>query len=588
MGNTKVTSQIATWPCDFTTQQFNYMSPELSAWEQNAKDPPSKCKSESTPATENPSVKLEQTDSPSKLPARPRRSCVIAAEQAAVTATTTPPQKTMPPRGASSSEMDAMPSPAPSPHKVMSSIQAEVDAAAEVILKGTGLEGSDLYRCAFENCNVSCATDKLFGAHLSQHTVFKCFHCNKSFGKALELYYHIQEHGKHRFFCYYCDMTAPLAKMINAHFLDTHKKSKTTVFALNADKQDMNMDVFVIYPGGTKENKDYGMKLIHRMRDMRAHKKYYAPDEVDLLPHQNTFPEVIYCKTCNFSSKVRLNMLRHLSKNGVECLKFKGLPVIDPINPVPCLETGEKHFDKMINLASSSIESNGVTSAIIETVCCFVVEDCRFVCGAEGCQHRTNSEDLLRVHLHTMHTNDKAYNCPHCNKPLCEPEQTIDVEEIIYHMRMHDAKVFKCPKCNFCNGLKSSVDKHIVEAHPRCKDKPIYMTHSNSAVQANGGKAAKTTVKWKCLICKLLLINRAAVQQHVTEAHRISAKYKCTYCSHHSDNKGGFAEHFAAKHSDLAVSFKNHYERVEVNDGVDVTPIWRRDDPNRVGLFCSF
>lgn len=61
-------------------------------------------------------------------------------------------------------------------------LQDEIDNAAYILVKGTGLEGKDLYRCSFADCEEQCSDTFMFNLHLLKHTQieagFKCYHCN--------------------------------------------------------------------------------------------------------------------------------------------------------------------------------------------------------------------------------------------------------------------------------------------------------------------------------------------------------------------------------------------------------------------------
>ena len=82
-------------------------------------------------------------------------------------------------------------------------------------------------------------------------------------------------------------------------------------------------------------------------------KRRFWPQEINQLPINPILDQLVYCAMCEFSTKVRLNMVRHLQ------LHAEQQPVAQtaPVNPVPHLETNEKHFDRMVNLASSSLVS---------------------------------------------------------------------------------------------------------------------------------------------------------------------------------------------------------------------------------------
>lgn len=460
-------------------------------------------------------------------------------------------------------------------------LQDDIDAAADSILKGTGLHGADLYRCGFDDCQYSDADSANFKVHLTQHSTHKCYHCSQVFSTPVQLKAHIKEHGRHRYFCYYCDTTNSIKDNITKHFSDTHRGIRTEFYPLNEKKANPDKDIYVMYPGGFKPSKDFGIKLIKRRQEMLSTKKYYMPSEVAMLPPQNIYLDEVICKVCNFKSKVRTNMLRHLQI--AECGKNKTVPQLDAVNPAPCLNTGEKHFDKMINLAASSNRppSNGYNAGMIDANCLFVQENRRFVCGSNSCHHQSTTEEKLRDHIAAMHDTEKTYHCPHCNKSLCEPDQNISIDEIIYHLRLHDLKVFKCPKCSFCSTTKSMVDNHLFDSHPNCKNKVLMLVHNQIAAKETTTHS-KSVHKFKCQNCKIYLSTRSLMQQHILEAHRLRNKYQCTLCSLQSDNKGMLTDHFGIKHPDKEIAIKSFYERVEVSVNSDVTPLWRRDDPNRV------
>lgn len=551
---------------DFTHEQLNYMDPSLQVLDRNSCEPPidplPECETPLNVQNTSINPHISSTSAP-KSAAQPQAQ--MSAEQIVVNPST--------------DKMFAI------SEKIDATFQLEVDAAADMLLNGTGLEGNDLFRCGFENCVYSAIDAKTFNVHIvSQHSnavKYKCFHCKETFETLVQLKYHIKEHGKHRFFCYYCDHTAPLYYIMQSHFSELHKNNKTEWLALNPTKRDIHSNLFVVYPCGTEENKDFGMKLINRMHEMRSTKKFYAPDEVHLLPHQNIFGQNVHCKLCGYVTKVRTNMQRHLSMN--ECSKSRALSVTDPVNPVHYLNSGKNHFDQMLELDVGSVLCS--ESSSIQTVCQFVQEDRRFVCGGNSCQLKAHNEEKLRAHLNTFHDSDQSYSCPHCNKSMSNPNSSINIDEIIYHLRLHDTKVFKCPKCNFCNALKIAVDKHINEVHPKCKDKSVFIFHSQgNAGQEDANKSGKSNiVKWKCLICKALVNKQSIIQQHITETHHLTSKYQCDLCTLQTDNRMDFADHFATKHLGDQLGYKTNYIRVEVSDDDDVTPLWRRNDPNRTG-----
>lgn len=78
-------------------------------------------------------------------------------------------------------------------------LQKEIDSAAYALVKGTGLEGVDLYRCGFENCTGTGSDPICFNVHLLKHTNmenqdrgFKCYHCSLYSKNIIGLKYHIK------------------------------------------------------------------------------------------------------------------------------------------------------------------------------------------------------------------------------------------------------------------------------------------------------------------------------------------------------------------------------------------------------------
>ncbi len=106
-------------------------------------------------------------------------------------------------------------------------LQDEIDNAAYVLVKGTGLEGKDLYRCCFKDCEERSSDIVVFNVHMIKHNQpvsvgFKCYHCSLVAKTIASLKYHIKVHGIHRYFCYFCNYTSAIVNDIQKRktFLD--------------------------------------------------------------------------------------------------------------------------------------------------------------------------------------------------------------------------------------------------------------------------------------------------------------------------------------------------------------------------------
>lgn len=469
-------------------------------------------------------------------------------------------------------------------------IQDTIDQSALSLLGGTGLAGHELYRCGFEKCAFSGIDANVFNVHLLQHKTYRCFHCGQVFDTPVNLRSHIKRHGIHRFLCNCCDFTGALADIVAKHLQEVHKQAQIDIQPLNPGKGDMNKDIFIVSPQQAIL-KDFKLHLINRNKEkILSTKKSYLPEEVDMLPHQSIFTEKVSCQLCSYSTVVRSNIYRHLLKR--DCVVNKATSGMDPVNPVPCLDTGEKYFDKMINMAASSNPDGMSSRDRLDQSIQFVPEDRRFVCGAKSCHYQNHNEDMLMQHINALHINDRLYNCPHCNKELADGK-TVNANNVVAHLRCHDSKIFKCPSCQLFHFNRADVEKHLAEMHPKCKDKILEFNRQSK--QNDNVKQAKSfgvIFKYKCNICfESKFDTRPQIKRHLQEVHRLNYQYQCTQCSFQNDTKGVIKEHIMVTHGNQdACKIKVIFERIE--DSVDNTPIWKRNDPNRVRilifLFIAF
>lgn len=462
-----------------------------------------------------------------------------------------------------------------------SNVQSEIDLAAKSLVKGSGFSGADLYRCGFVDCTYSNADEKAFLIHFLKHqgSKYRCYHCGQTFDKPLTLKNHIKIHGIHRYFCFCCNTTAPSQSIINQHFIETHQNNQTIVYALNETRTDPLKDMFVMCPRGTKSIKEFGVKLIDRNKEkILLTKKFYLPEEASMLPQQSIFNEIVACKVCSYGSKVRANIYRHLLRG--DCISNGGKPgtSTDPVNPVPCLDTGEKYFDKMRNLAASSNLSSRQQSNRFDQYIQFIPEERRFVCGAKSCHYQTQTSDMLATHINTLHELHSSYNCPHCNKDLCQNKK-INTNEVLNHLQFHSSKLFKCPCCQYFHHTKGAVDKHML-LHPQNKERIILLVRQPKSLDAKQKKSI--VYKWRCNVCsKATFDTRSLVKQHLQGIHQLNFQYQCMKCSFQNDIKNSVKEHIIQMHGNAeSGNIKTIFERVESE--IDVTPIWRRNDPYRV------
>lgn len=555
-----------------TEAQLNFMKPSLSECVSNASDPPGDTDCESSVAA----VDKAQFNRAQKLDEFETKNTRQQYQIQTIDALILGNKQTIPTVHVASSSSSATPAVASTSSATENFVtteydaivQSEIDTTANALLSETGIESSKLYRCSFAGCTWVRSDEREFLMHLSQHqheTVYTCFHCRGSFGSPVELKNHIKSHLKHRFFCFYCNVTTPTQQAMNDHFEKSHRNEDASYLPLNQLQFNEDTDIFIGCPKNTQNINDFIRRLVDRFTKRQAAKKSYMPEEADLLPKSHIYSEAIQCGRCGFSDKTRINLMRHF-RNG--CTEQQA-----PINPVPCLNTNERHFDKMRNLAASS-NSSGADSGLGK----YVPESKRYVCGAKSCQYQTVSAEMLRQHIVTLHESEKCFGCPHCGEDL-----STSATEILNHLRYHDSKIFKCPNCLFVHYLKPQVEKHINELHPISKERAITLERPAKKVEPVKPAAKPVTYKWSCNICSKIFNTKALVKAHLGDVHRLTNQFKCSICSFSHDTKNAIKEHLTTEHRENdATKIKSNFDRIESE--ADNTPIWRRDDPTRVSF----
>lgn len=139
---------------------------------------------------------------------------------------------------------------------------------------------------------------------------------------------------------------------IRAHMKKVHKIHSVVAIPVDPLKKDLNKDYFILRPppDGTKSaapQVNVDKTPLPEDNDMKLK---YLPTEAEELPRSAIFSRNLQCALCSYSSKVRMNLVRHFQFHAAST----EVPTSAPVNPVPCLEKNEKMFDKMTNLASSS------------------------------------------------------------------------------------------------------------------------------------------------------------------------------------------------------------------------------------------
>lgn len=112
-----------------------------------------------------------------------------------------------------------------------------------------------------------------------------------------------------------------------------HKVSNMVVTPADPKLTDMDKDQFIIRPrvkrksvdeSGPKQKKETSAAL--EETELKQSQTSFLPSEIDLLPRQAIFSSELKCLLCNYTTKVRTNLVRHLEFHAKE--KDVSIPVI--------------------------------------------------------------------------------------------------------------------------------------------------------------------------------------------------------------------------------------------------------------------
>nr|CAD7451807.1 unnamed protein product [Timema tahoe] len=202
-------------------------------------------------------------------------------------------------------------------------------------------------------------------------------------------------------------------------------------------------------------------------------KTSYGPNDVHQLPMNAIFPQPISCAVCQFSTKVRVNLVRHLELHSSSNLSVAAVPSDCPVNPVPCLDKKELMFDKMVNLAASSHlrgehkSDNTLSQEDEAKIPKYIPEHMRYVCGVTNCKYMACDETMLRYHIRALHCDEMSYKCPHCEEHVLDKTKVaVSIERLSAHLKMHDSHLYICSYCSYYHYFKHVVERHLSEKHP--------------------------------------------------------------------------------------------------------------------------
>ncbi|XP_055632086.1 uncharacterized protein LOC129771950 isoform X2 [Toxorhynchites rutilus septentrionalis] len=389
-----------------------------------------------------------------------------------------------------------------------------LERKVNMTIKHTGFSGLDLNICGVEKCNGRFSDPVKLNLHLLKHhnvANYKCYHCSDRFKTAHELITHIKTHGWHRYLCFLCDRKSHFLKMMILHVQHDHNSTDVILSYLHPKKRDIHNDLVVICPQDVTgvQLRDYVENILKE--DATLIKNRFTPDEIDQLPEKDIFSEDVFCASCNYRTKIKKNMKRHLEKHLGELL----------------LTDNSASTDR--STVSTTTTSEMAIPEKIDPIKLYQCGICKFECPPALAD--------FRAHMYLNHRNEKQYKCLHCNQLI--NEGIFCVDSITNHLKLHGNNLYKCSECDYYRDEQYLITAHIQQNH----DPSVPVAVIREAI------VVTTQPEWQCDLCETIRQTRAEMVDHMTADHKLTDnQYKCSLCSFKSSENDAFKAHFASNH----------------------------------------
>lgn len=470
---------------------------------------------------------------------------------------------------------------------------------------------SNLYKCS--GCSVVFKTAQAFKRHiiscLSKMEKYNCAHCPKTVDNLDELLQHynhdhaaspklrkqrsqanVKDQRVQNYVCGICDHKGCSLYFIKSHLKNYHGVTNVIVASKHLDNGGF---LYTVREApGTRPKRKFSTGSASEQTP--AKRKRYSPRDLNQLPTRPIFDEPAFCSECEFSTKVLSNLVRHLQQHA----DAQAVPSTVPVNPVPHLETNERHFDKMINLASSSLinksdkhsrsdKTPSVTLLIPPEAAArypkYVPERRRHTCGAKDCSYISVDEAMLKCHWDTLHAGSNNFHCVHC-----PPYQHLDTSRpltaarIIAHLKMHDVRLYACSSCSYYHYKRQVLEKHLAENHKGSGQILVVREEATNQLPAGVSQAAPTTPTmdlkpWQCGLCKYKNMLRQEVIEHCSKVHNSKWQFKCPNCQFRGSTLENVSNHQSRVHPESCDDvFYYYYREGSFPEEADGIPRWQK------------
>lgn len=464
-----------------------------------------------------------------------------------------------------------------------------------------------LYRCS--KCKGISKTLPAFKRHVNtcyQNTTdLSCAHCPFRTDDKYSLYSHYgYSHGSSKvkdlrprdnsqnfnesvYSCHICNYMSNSLKNMRKHFKNDHGTANVVVHSKSAESGHN----YLVTAARVKAKPGFKRKLSTGTSETPPKRTRFGPQDLDHLPTKPILDELAYCSECEFSTKVRVNLVRHLQQHAEKQM----VPQTAPVNPVPHLETNEKHFDKMVNLASSSVvnrapiadkqvRDNSTVNLLIPPEAAsqypkYVPERQRHSCGAKDCSYISVDEEMLKRHWETLHAGTYEFHCVHCPpRQHLDTTKPLTASRIIAHLKMHDVRLYACSVCPYYHHKRQIVEKHTSEIHKGAAQVLIVREEGGSPQSAATQPVAAPTMDlkpWQCGLCKFKSMLRQEVIEHCAKVHSTKMQFRCPNCPFRASTIENVSKHKSNSHPESTEEVVLYYYREgSIPDEPDGTPRW--------------
>lgn len=304
------------------------------------------------------------------------------------------------------------------------------------------------------------------------------------------------------------------------------------------------------------------------------------------LPEDYVFERPIKCPKCDYTSAVRLNLVRHFNMHNDNALFDQEN---DPVNRVgmnnPSAEVRRGILTDQRNVLTEKpaakiaikrrMTISELSSPDADTPQ-YVPISQRFHCGIENCNYFAPEERTLMGHIRGVHGNESTFKCPHCVKVV---ERGFEFDVILSHYKLHDTQLHKCALCTgFYGDTRNTVSKHIRKRHKASvNDDDIIVVRGSEEERAAVLKRSKLMrrnsvaskrprfdleSKFKCSYCPYEETTTENMISHLKSTHGYATQYQCMACKANLNVERGFKAHVTKKHNGVQPGLIEHFRAV--------------------------